>query len=67
MFLEGLGEHREHREGTAPMHSAHMPPTFSYPVIISVIDVLNIKLESYVSFAANNKYNTSYMLNSDEE
>jgi len=39
---------------------------FNAEVIISVVDGLNIKLESYVSFAANNEYNTTYMLNSDE-
>ena len=44
-----------------PMHSAYMPPTFSYPVIIRLVDGLNIKLDSYVSFAANNEYNTTYI------
>lgn len=39
---------------------------FNAEVVISVADGLNIKLESYVSFAVNNKYNTTYMLNSDE-
>lgn len=39
---------------------------FIAEVIISVIDGLDIKLESYVSFAVNNEYNTTYMLNSDE-
>ena len=61
MFLEVFGEHQEHREGTMPMHSAYMPPTFSYPVIIRLVDGLNIKLDSYVSFAANNEYNTTYI------
>ena len=39
---------------------------FDVEVIISIVDGLNIKLESYISFAANNEYNTTYMLNSNE-